>query len=237
MNILLLFDIDGTLVDTDGAGLESLREGFYASFPERKADAFPVLDLGGATDGSVVAFLFEHFEIENRDEHRETFFARYEAALEKTLARFREEGRGRALPGVTPLLEALARRREEFVMALLTGNNQSGARIKLSHFGLDRHFDFGAFGCDHPERNELGAIALRRARESLGREFSADRVVVIGDTLKDIACARACGARVLAVATGTVPYEELEAAGPDAILRDLSDTERALAVLEELASA
>lgn len=228
MKALLLFDIDGTLVDTEGAGLDSLREGFYECFPSHRVRAFPRLDLGGATDGSVVAFLFRHFEIEDHDDHRSRFFEAYENTLERTLARFRKEGRGRALPGVKGLLETLATRRHEFVVALLTGNTAGGALIKLRHFELDGHFPFGAFGSDHPDRNELGPIALRRAREHVGRDFPADEVVVIGDTGKDVACARVCGARVVAVASGAASPRDLEAAGPDLLLPDLSDADRAV---------
>ncbi|MEQ1841016.1 MAG: HAD hydrolase-like protein, partial [Verrucomicrobiales bacterium] len=99
---------------------------------------------------------------------------------------------------------------------------------------LDHHFTHGAFGCDHYDRNQLGPIARERALQACGRDFPPERIVVIGDTPKDIACARALGARVIAVATGAATRKELEAAGPDAILDDLSDTEGVLIALAEL---
>lgn len=234
MKSLLLFDIDGTLIDTEGAGLFSLRDGFFRCFPEKADRAFPSLDLGGATDGSVVAFLFEHFEIEDHADHRIRFFRHYEKALEEKLEQFRLEQRGRILPGVPELLARLAERNHDFVLALLTGNTESGARIKLETFGLHEFFPFGAFGSDHCDRNELGPIALRRAVERTGREFPVDKAIVIGDTVKDIRCARACGARVLAVATGGVSRSELEAASPDAVVDDLADTDAAVSLLEAL---
>ncbi len=234
MNSLLLFDIDGTLIDSEGAGLLSLRDGFFASFPEKGDQEFPELDLGGATDGSVIRFLFEHFEIEDHENHRSQFFQNYEKALKKKLELFQPEQKGRVLPGVLELLAQLAERHQDFVLALLTGNTESGARIKLETFGLHEYFPFGAFGSDHHDRNELGPIALRRAVEKTGRTFPAEKALVIGDTVKDILCARACGAQVIAVASGGVAREELENAQPDAVLDDLTDTDSVIALLERL---
>jgi len=231
---LLLFDIDGTLIDTEGAGLVSLEEGFFRSFPERSGSRFPALDLGGATDGSVVAFLFEHFEIEDHDRHRAHFFRNYEEALAEKLREFLSMKKGRVLPGIPELLARLAERHHDFVLALLTGNTEAGARIKLESFGLDSYFPFGAFGSDHHDRNQLGPIALERARKATGRSYPTTQALVIGDTGKDIACARACGAKVLAVATGTVSRETLAADSPDGLLDDLSDTAEAVELVESL---
>jgi phosphoglycolate phosphatase-like HAD superfamily hydrolase len=220
---LLLFDIDGTLIDTGGAGLASLEAGLFEAFPECSDRPFPPLDLGGATDGRVVAFLFGHFEIEDHAPHRDLFYQSYSAALEQQLKNHRERGSGQVLPGVPELLEAIKVEFPDHVSALLTGNAEIGARLKLKHFGIDSYFAFGAFGDDHPDRDQLGPIAMQRARRHTGRHFHTDEVIVIGDTLKDIRCARACGAKVIAVATGTVSYEELKKAEPDALLPDFSD--------------
>ena len=159
---LLLFDIDGTLVDTEGAGLRSLEEGFFKAFPHCRGKDFPALDLGGATDSSVVAFLFEHFEIDDHDGHRELFFSQYIIALDGCMNNFRNRGKGRVLPGVPELLGEFERR-EDCLMGLLTGNIEAGARLKLRYFGIDHHFCFGAYGNDHSLRNELGPIAIDRA--------------------------------------------------------------------------
>ncbi|MDF1861342.1 MAG: HAD family hydrolase [Verrucomicrobiales bacterium] len=223
MKALLLFDIDGTLIDTEGAGLSSLEAGLFEAFPDRVDRPFPPLDLGGATDGSVVAFLFGHFEIEDHASHRERFYESYSAALEQQLKDHGERGIGRVLPGVPELLDTLKEEFPDQVSALLTGNAEIGARMKLRHFGLDSHFSFGAFGDDHHDRNHLGPIAIQRAERFTGRQFHMDQVIVIGDTVKDVRCARACGAKVIAVATGTVSREELEKAEPDALLPDFSD--------------
>ena len=107
---------------------------------------------------------------------------------------------------------------------LLTGNVERGARIKLGHHGLSHFFKFGAFADDSQWRNELGPVALRRARELHGVEFTPERVFVIGDTPHDIACGKVIGARTIAVATGQYSLEELNAHTPHAAFSDLSDT-------------
>jgi len=233
---LLLFDIDGTLIDTGGAGLISLSEGFYLAFPEHRDRVFPPLELGGATDNGLVMHLFDHFGLEDLPHHRSRFFESYAAQLAGSLERFSQEGRGRLLPGVVELLEALAED-EDHVLAVLTGNTEAGAKIKLRHFRIDHYFAVGAYGDDHHDRNELGPIARERVRQHCGKEFRPEEIVVIGDTLRDIACARALGAKVIAVATGAASREELAAAGPDLLLDDLADHERALDAFKSLFSA
>lgn len=214
--------------------MHSLEEGFFHSFPDRSGREFPRLDLGGATDGSVIAFLFEHFEIEDHDDHRAHFFHHYERTLERKLKESEEAGKGRVLPGIPELLAELARRHHDFVLALLTGNTEAGARIKLRSYGLDSFFATGAFGSDHHDRNALGPIAIDRAEKALGRSFPATKALVIGDTEKDIACARACGAKVVAVATGAAPRERLLEASPDGMLEDLSSLPESIELFERL---
>jgi len=219
---LFLFDIDGTLLDTGGAGLVSLRDGFHAAFPEHRERPFPPLELGGATDGGVAMHLFEHFGLPDTTEHRESFFGHYTVKLAGHLASFAEQGRGRLLPGVENLL-ATFEEHGHHRLAVLTGNLREGASIKLRHFRIDRHFSTGAFGDDHHDRNELGPIARRRARETFGEDFAPADIAVIGDTLRDIACARAFGAKAVVVATGATSREQLAAAAPDLLLDDFSD--------------
>ncbi len=220
---LLLFDIDGTLVDTGGVGLASLRDGFWEAFPEHCDASFPSLDLGGATDHGVARRLFDHFRIEDSRERRDHFYASYTTHLERQLHLSSNAGRGRSLPGVAECLERLSGH-GGYCLGLLTGNLRKGAAIKLRHFGLDRHFTAaaGAYGDDHHDRNELGPIARRRAVEVFGENFPAEDIVVIGDTLRDIACARAFGAKVLAVATGAASRNELETGRPDGLMDDVS---------------
>ena len=222
--VLLLFDIDGTLIETGGAGMASLESGFFDAFPEHRGSSFPGLDLGGATDGSVAMFVFANFGIADIPENRSRYFECYLAHLGSRLVKFFAEGKGRVLPGVRELLGHLATC-EEFELALLTGNIAEGAWMKLRHYELDSYFSWGAFGCDHPDRNALGPIARERARQNSGHDFPPERIIVIGDTPKDISCARALGGRVVAVATGGHSRAELEQAAPDILLDNLMDHE------------
>jgi phosphoglycolate phosphatase-like HAD superfamily hydrolase len=137
---------------------------------------------------------------------------------------------GRVLPGVMELLSRLSPR-PEVVLALLTGNVERGAKVKLEHYGLWHFFEFGAFADDHHDRNELGAFARQRAREKHGIEFESAAIDVIGDTPHDIACGKAIGARTIAVATGSFSREQLAAYEPERIFDDLANVE---AVIEDL---
>ena len=124
-----------------------------------------------------------------------------------------------------PLLEAL-RSREDIVLALLTGNLERGAKLKHTHYGVWHYFEFGAFADDHHDRNALGPFARARARERHGFEFPPERIFVLGDTPHDIACARAIGARAIAIATGKFKSAELAAHQPDFLFENASDIER-----------
>lgn len=213
---LWLFDIDGTLVDTGGAGLRALERAARDCF----GGAAPVLDLRGATDSGILGDLYRHYDREPEEALAEAFFGRYLEVLGENL---RDSNyASRVLPGVVEILGRLAAV-DEISVGLLTGNIEAGARAKMSHFGLDHHFAFGAFGCDHADRNQLGPIALERAAAHAGRSFTPEETLVIGDTPKDIACARAIGARCLAVATGAVPAGQLE--GADHVLDSLEQRE------------
>lgn len=213
---LWLFDIDGTLVDTGGAGLRSLQE----VAAERFGGPCPELDLAGSTDLGVWAGILEHFGRAEAAESPDDFFDAYLRRLEWNLAHGGFPGR--VLPGVGGLLDALSERHDVSV-GLLTGNISGGAALKVRHYGLDRHFAFGAYGCDHADRNKLGPVALERAAAHAGRTFPVEEVLVIGDTPKDIACAKAIGARCLAVATGRFGAAELAAHGADRVVATLEE--------------
>ena len=223
--LLLLFDIDGTLIDTGGAGLTALSAAFIDSFGlQSRAADMPKLELAGSTDGGITRSLCAHFDIvvEDNDPSVRAFYASY---LEKLRANLEGSHRheGRVLPGMPDLLHRV-RDETDHTLALLTGNIADGAWLKVEHFGLGDVFEFGAFGDDHHDRNELGPIALQRAREhSSSRAFSADQTVIIGDTPKDVACARACGAKAVAVATGRFSAGELEQCEPDHLFENFSD--------------
>ncbi|MFD2257772.1 HAD family hydrolase [Luteolibacter algae] len=213
---LLLFDIDGTLVDTGGKGMAALRKTAIEVF----GSDGPPLDLAGSTDLGILENLYVHFEVDATEEQTHKFFEAYHRHLEASL-----EGNpadGRVLEGVIELLELLAQK-EHAQLALLTGNTELGAAIKLKHYGLDQHFSFGAYGSDRADRNLLGAIALERALAFTGRIYDPRQTLIIGDTPKDIACAHAIGARCLAVATGQFSAQQLEQAGADWVLGSLKD--------------
>lgn len=212
--MLYLFDIDGTLVDTGGAGMAALKEATRVIFGHEG----PELDLAGSTDLGIIANIHNHFEIEHT---RERFDAYVEVYLERLDWNLAHGGfPGRVHDGVSELLSQLSKQPDATV-GLLTGNTAGGAAAKMRHFGLARHFPFGAYGCDHADRNRLGPIALERASIHAGKTFTAGETWVIGDTPKDIACAHAIGARCLAVATGSFTTTELLAHGADQVVESL----------------
>lgn len=212
---VFLFDIDGTLIHTGGAGGAALRSAFREEFGiEEPAE----VTFSGRTDRGIARDLFRAHAVDdtpaNWDRLRRAYLGR--------LADFLPRHTGRVLPGVVELLATLAPR-ADVAMGLLTGNVADGARIKLAHYALGQHFAFGGFGDLHPERDDVARDALRATRAHLRREIEQHRVWVIGDTPADIQCGRAIGAQVLAVATGVHPREELERQSPDLLLNDLQD--------------
>jgi len=221
--LLVLFDVDGTLIDTAGAGRRAIERAFeqvYAVDPRtRRRDG---VRYAGMTDPIIFRNLARALgvgEEEQRDGWTRLLDA-YLAALKEEMGR--DDPRRRALPGVPELLLALSARRDVY-LGLLTGNLEAGARIKLSPFGLNDYFLGGGFASDHPERPEIARLAREKLSRTFGVDFPAARVVVIGDTEHDVACARANGYRAVAVEFGWVPREDLEEAGPDALFEDLSD--------------
>ena len=214
--MLYLFDIDGTLVDTGGAGIRALEEAGCEIF----GGSGPPLDLAGSTDLGIVEAFFGHFGVIPDPARVAAFFEVYHVRLAWNLTHGGFPGR--VLPGVLELLETLEVR-ETAAVGLLTGNTAIGSAVKMRHFGLDRFFAIGAYGCDHADRNRLGPLALDRARVHFGREFTAAETWIIGDTPKDIACARALGARCLAVATGRFSSAELTLHGADQVVPTLDE--------------
>ncbi|MCU0752093.1 MAG: HAD hydrolase-like protein [Akkermansiaceae bacterium] len=214
--MLYLFDIDGTLVDTGGAGMAALEETTLEIFGE----AGPPLDLAGATDLGIVIGIHRHFSMEATRERISEYLALYQQRLDWNLVHGGFPGR--AIEGAVTLLDQLAAR-PHAALGLLTGNIAGGAASKIRHYGFASYFAFGAFGCDDADRNRLGPIALDRAASHTGRGFTPRETWIIGDTPKDIACARAIGARCLAVATGRFTADELEACGPDHVVASLDE--------------
>jgi phosphoglycolate phosphatase len=214
--MLYLFDIDGTLVDTGGAGMTALTEATREFFGHEG----PALDLAGSTDLGLIANIHAHFEMEPTHERIEAYFEIYHRRLEWNLTHGNFPGR--VYDGVHLVLEEL-RSRPQVALGLLTGNTAAGAATKMRHFELACYFPFGAYGSDHADRNRLGPIALGRAHALTGRHFSPAETLVIGDTPKDITCAHAIGAKCLAVATGQFSAAALEAHGADYVVESLDE--------------
>lgn len=215
---LLLFDIDGTLINSGGAGVEALKRAFKERF--RIDDDFHDIEIAGMTDSGIVVSILNKHNIPASPENVSAFLDSYVHSLSLELPR----RKGALLPGVLELLEKL-KTRPHVVLALLTGNLSCGARLKLEHYGVWHFFEFGAFADDHRDRNQLGRFARARAKEKHGYEFAASEIDVIGDTPRDIACGKALCARTVAVATGRWNRDELAKHEPDILIDDLSDVE------------
>ena len=221
---LLLFDIDGTLIASGGAGEGALRDAMKTRFGIDE-DLGGIV-LAGATDKKIAVAMLEKNGLAPSPENITALLDEYLAHLETRIPKHN----GRVLPGMIELLEILAKR-EEAVLALLTGNVVRGAEIKLAHYGVWHHFEFGAFADDHHDRNELGKFARARALDRHGIEFPPERIYVIGDTPRDIECGRAIGAKTVAIATGHYSREELAEHSPDFLFEDFSDTARVVECL------
>ena len=224
---LLLFDIDGTLVLTGGAGSRAMTRAFAVT--HGLEDALKTVDLAGRTDRIIMRDALSKAGRENDDVDLDEFRAAYCAALREEIVK-PGTGRRGVLPGVKPLLDKLAAR-DDVRLALLTGNFRASAEIKLSAFGVWDYFSWGAFADDAIERDDLIRIAHGRHETEHGKPIDPERVVVIGDTPHDIRCARAGGAKAIAVATGNYTREVLEQHKPDALFSDLSDTDAVLGAL------
>jgi phosphoglycolate phosphatase-like HAD superfamily hydrolase len=220
---ILLFDIDGTLVRTGGAGKTAMESGLREEFG--LSAIRDSVEYSGRTDRAIGRDLLVTHGIDptpaNQVRLQNAYLSRLPAAL-------KAHG-GKVCPGIAELLAHL-HPRAGVVLGLLTGNVRSGARHKLGHYGLWDYFVCGGFGDDHYERDDVARSAIAEVRAHLGRDVEASDVWVIGDTPLDVQCARAVGARAVAVATGWHPHEELAAHKPDYLLADLSDAEELLRV-------
>lgn len=219
---LLLFDIDGTLLDTGGAGGSSLLDAVEEVFVIPRSQ-IPPLNLAGATDGGIVRQLFDHVGREMDDTSVQTYMDCYLSHLRRRLAH--DDFPGLVLPGIPSLIQTLIAHGSADI-GLLTGNVRRGAEMKLARFDLHPHFIDGAFGDDAEDRNLLGPVAMRRMSAATGRSYAVEDVIVIGDTPKDIACAHAIGARCLAVGTGHFKADALRAYQPWTCLESLAQTEQ-----------
>jgi phosphoglycolate phosphatase len=217
--LLVLWDVDGTLVRTAGHGRFAFEEAFRAVVG---SEPDPV-DYAGRTDRQIVEIM-----LGGRPGDAPRILEELAGALE--LRKEAMAAEGYAYPGVPEVLEAL-HNRDDVINSLLTGNIQANAVVKVSAFGLEPWLDFevGAYGSDpHDERSDLVAVARERAAAKYGEPTGA---VLVGDTPLDVRAAQEAGARAVAVATGFADPEALRASGPDAYLDDLSDTAAAVAAI------
>ena len=225
---IALFDIDGTLVSTLGAGKRAMERALLAVIGNAGPDGHR---YDGKTDRQIVreAMVRTGHSAEHVESRMEAVIARYLEELEQELDR--EDHGAVALPGVHALLDAV-HAHDDLVLGLLTGNVVAGAERKLRAVGIDAaRFVVGAYGSDHESRPELPPIARARAADILGQDVRGADCVIIGDTPMDVACGRPIGARAIAVATGHYDVAALCACAPDALFADLTDTE---AVLEAI---
>jgi phosphoglycolate phosphatase-like HAD superfamily hydrolase len=219
---LVLFDIDGTILLTDGAGKRAIHRALIEVYGSTGPSDHR---FDGKTDPQIVRELMrsEGHADEHIDAGMGGLFERYLEYLEDELRAPSTDVR--VMPGVYELLDALDTR-DDAVLGLLTGNLAAGARAKLTAAGIDpNRFTIGAYGSDHETRAELPAVAQRRAREELGLLIEGPDVVVIGDTPADLSCGRAIGARAIGVATGHYSVEDLSVFDAAAIFPDLSCTD------------
>jgi phosphoglycolate phosphatase-like HAD superfamily hydrolase len=226
---VIFFDIDGTLINTGGSGMESLRRAYLDLFDCPPPEHIPT---AGRTDRGIARDLFFAQRVEDSAENWMRFRTAYLWHLREQLPR----RPGCVLPGVGRMLEQLAAR-QDIALGLLTGNVAEGARLKLKYFGLDHHFTFGGYGERAPERNAVAEEALAAARGALDGAVHPNRVWVLGDTPLDIQCARHIGAKAVAVATGMHDKRELARARPDVLLDDFCQAAEFWRQLDEATAA
>jgi phosphoglycolate phosphatase-like HAD superfamily hydrolase len=216
---LILFDIDGTLIHTGGAGTTSLDKAFYSLFGIK--DAFRDMSMAGKTDRQIMKQGLQSHNLPFKDGNVEALTESYLSNLKVEI----QNPNRRFQPGIQEILRIL--RDQDYPLGLLTGNLEAGARIKLNPFGLNEYFPDGAFGSDHEDRDMLLPIAIRKFGER-GFEFTPEQCIVIGDTPRDVQCARVHGAPSIAVATGPYSKESLLRTRADMVFDSLEDVERCM---------
>ncbi len=214
--LTLLFDIVGTLIRTHGAGKAAMETALRRAFGV--THILDTVPYSGRTDRAIGRELLTVHGFEATATNVEKLTDTYLNELPTQLAKLG----GEVCPGIADILDA-TRGRSDVLLGLLTGNIRRGAATKLGHFGLWDHFRVGGFGDDHFDRDDVARSAIQSTERHLGRSVDANAVWVIGDTPLDVSCARAVGAKVVAVATGWHTLAELGTHKPDLLLTDLSD--------------
>jgi phosphoglycolate phosphatase len=231
---MVLFDVDGTLVDTAGAGRFALQNAFIQTFgidAVASAENNRSVRFAGMTDPAIIEALATAGGVppERLGDQYESLIAIFYNLLESEMKRL--DGKARALPGVTALLEQLDSI-TTIRTGLVTGNMENGARIKLEPFGLNRFFGTGGFGSDHHDRREVARIGVEKMCELYRLRVQPEQVVIIGDTEKDVDCAKANGYRSIAVQFDWVSKRRLIASQPDIYLESLGDLARCMAAID-----
>jgi phosphoglycolate phosphatase-like HAD superfamily hydrolase len=217
----VLFDIDETMISSDGAGRRA-----FARVLEREyaiPEEIGHINMSGKTDPQILKEIFEYAKKPHlhTDETLEEFYGHYVGVLKEEI----QISKTYIIhPGVQALLAQLEAQKEAF-LALVTGNIEAGARLKLERVRLNDYFPIGAYGSDSADRLDLPEIAVKRANEYFDQNFDKDEVVVIGDSVNDILCARHYGVKCIAVNTGKTAKSELEKHSPEYLFDDLSQTE------------
>lgn len=215
---LILFDIDGTLIDSGGAGTRSLDLAFKELFSID--NAFEGISMAGKTD---IQIMKEASARHNLPSNNGILPAIVDAYIRNLMIEINNDKK-HLKPGIKEALKPLAEQSGNYQLGLLTGNIEQGARIKLDPFDLNHYFPSGAFGNDDEDRNKLLPIALERFKNISGREINFRDCIIVGDTPRDVYCAKPYGAFCIAVATGPYPAERLKETGADVVMEDLSDT-------------
>lgn len=205
---LVLFDIDGTLIQSGGAGEKAFAHVARTVFGIEEGTKG--VRFAGRTDWAIAREMFIRHGIAQRTDNFQKFFDAYVFWLAELLPKMQ----GRVLPGVIEWMEELRALPQPPLVGLLTGNVRLGAQIKLTHYKLWEHFAMGGFSDDSENRCEIAAVARDRGSKLLGRQLKGEEVLVIGDTPHDIECGQSIGARVLAVGTGSYRHEDMTGLKP-----------------------
>jgi len=223
---ILLFDIDGTLMLSGGAGLRAMNQAFFDLYGIK--EVFSGINLAGRTDTSIFRDAVKACHLPYSPAALKKFQMQYFSHLPAELDH--PAGEKKLMPGVAELLPAL-QQRENVFLGLLTGNWETSGYIKLAHFGLDRYFSFGAFADDSEKRPELLPYAIQRFTARYEHTPDPDQVFVIGDTPSDILCAQPHNAKSVAVAAAHYKEKDLQPYNPDFLLQDLSDLPQVMSIL------
>lgn len=222
----ILFDIDGTLIDSGGSGLRALNHAFREMFSV--SEAFTGISMAGKTDPQIIDEGLRLHGIESSNGVVPEVIDRYLMYLEEDI----DPMKGRVMAGIREALDRLASD-QDFLLGLLTGNIERGAKIKLGAYDLSQYFSIGAFGDDDADRKRLLPVAVKKLWEQRAISLDYRDCIVIGDTPRDIECSRPYGAYAIAVATGPYSYASLTEAGADIVFEDLSDTQKLMSALAQ----